>query len=492
MATEAPPGAGLDLLTAVRWTLERDPNVALEEARLEAARGVLVVARGEFDPVIAASTTVSESRIPDSADSVTETRALESTLGLSFKLRSGLSLEPEVSLRRSEDLEASDLPGNEGTVTFRIRQPLLRGRGREVTTAREAAAERELAAAALDLEQRISDRLRAVVSQYWTWLAAEVDLEVLRASEAGSRELLEKTRLLIAADQVPAAELVQLEANLAAKESATIGGEQALFRARQDLGREIGLEAGEIAALSRPADTFPALDASTVPGLGQSAVWVDEARRRRADHRAAEARWEGAEILRRAAASDLQPVLDLIFAPTWSGFDTGEGAGRYFAPLGRNVPGAGASLGFSLLWPTGNHEAEGVLIQSEAALRQSALEVERVAKALGADVPAALDGLRRSAQRLEKANQAVRLFERAVVNEEKKLRAGTSTLLDLISQQDRLTAARQSEVAAELAVAQALVRLRFETGTLFADRGEAAEIQASRLITVPSVRRDEP
>lgn len=112
-----------------------------------------------------------------------------------------------------------------------------------------------------------------------------------------------------------------------------------------------------------------------------------------------------------------------------------------------------------------------------------------MAKAIGADVPAALDALEKSARRLDKARQAELLFERAVVNEEKKLRAGTSTLLDLISQQDRLTAARQGVVSAELALALALARLRFETGTLFGG-GEAPALAARDLVTLPE--EDEP
>jgi outer membrane protein len=76
------------------------------------------------------------------------------------------------------------------------------------------------------------------------------------------------------------------------------------------------------------------------------------------------------------------------------------------------------------------------------------------------------------------------------VNEEKKLRAGTSTLLDLISQRDRLTAARQSEVSAQLALALALLQLRFDTGTLIGEEGEAGSIQVSRLITLPSVQEE--
>lgn len=481
--------SGLTLLTAVRWTLERDPNVAISESRREAARGEVERARGDFDALLTASAEAAHENSPELSGDASETRSLETRLGLLWTLRSGLSLEPELTLSQVSDPNSTAAAVDRGTVTFRIRQPLLRGRGREVTTAREVAAEYELTAAGLDLEQRIAERLLAVVNQYWAWLAAERNLAVFRASEEASRVLLEKTRQLIAADQVPAAELVQLEANLAAKESSTLGGLQAVFGARQDLGREIGLDAAEILALPPPSDAFPALDAAVQPEPSQAAGWIERARARRADHRAALARRAAGEILRRAAEANLRPRLDLIFAPSWSGLDRGTGAGPFFSPLVENVPGASASLGLSLSWPTTNRDAEGALLQAEAGRRQRDLAVELVAKAIGADVPAALDGLDKSARRLAKARQAESLFERAVVNEEKKLRAGTSTLLDLISQQDRLTAARQNVVSAELALALALARLRFDTGTLFAG-GEAVALAARDLVTFPE--EDEP
>ena len=113
-----------------------------------------------------------------------------------------------------------------------------------------------------------------------------------------------------------------------------------------------------------------------------------------------------------------------------------------------------------------------------------------MAKGIGADVPAALDAVGRDALRLERARAAVRLFERTVGNEEKKLKGGTSTLLDLISQRDRLVAARQTEVAAELALALSLLELRFQTGTLLGEGGMAGEVEVSRLTTLPSPRED--
>src|SRR6185369_10298500 len=121
--------------------------------------------------------------------------------------------------------------------------------------------------------------------------AAEANLDVLRASERSSGELLANTRKLIAADQVPAADLVQLEASLAAAESARIGGERDLFAQRSALGREIGLDAAEIAALPLPADPFPGVRPEEVPPAAAAArPYIDLGLRHRADLEAARQR----------------------------------------------------------------------------------------------------------------------------------------------------------------------------------------------------------
>jgi outer membrane protein len=497
----APPDAGLDLGEAIRLTLENDPNIALTEARLAGARGVLLGAAGQFDPVLTSRVDQETSNIPRSERTSVEERSLTSSLGVATQLRSGLSITPSLGISRIHAPGAGDTAPNLGTLAFAFRQPLLQGRGRSVVAAGEISAEREVAASALDVEQTTAERVLTVVSQYWTARARVLDLEILAASEASSRELLETTRRLVEADQIPAAELVQLEANLAAKESSRIGGERALFAARQDLGREIGLEPARIAALPLPADPFPAVRPAEVPPPAEADRFIAAALRRRADLRAARERRSGAEILLRAADDALKPRLDLLFVPTWFGVVDGSAAGDYLGALGRDVPGAGASLGFSLSWPTRNRTARGAQAETEAFRRQTELTIEVLSRAIGANVPSALDGVRSSALQVERAAAAVRLFEQAVINEEKKLRAGTSTLLDLISQRDRLTVARQTEVAARLALAQSLALLRFETGTLLAAEGaggaggpagHSGAIRPELLTTVPSPQEAEP
>jgi outer membrane protein len=488
-AAEPPPGRGMSLVEAIRLMLDQDPNLSIEQARLRSARGFLLSTAGEFDAVLSTNVEDADTDTPLTEVSSRERRVLDNSILLTKRFRTGFSIEPQLDLLRTADVNAD--PVNIGTFSFTFRQPLLRGRGRAVAAAPELSAERQVAASALDLRHTTAERALAVAAQYWQTRAALLDLEVLRESEERARELLETTRKLIDADVTPAADLVQVEANAVAKETTRIGGERTLFAAHQALGREIGLSTDQIAALPFPTDPFPA--ASVPPAADEGAGrWIALALERRADLGAARERRSAAEVLRRAADNSLQPQVDLLFTPSYSGLVEGGDAGNFFSPLYRNVPGASSSLSVFLSWPTLNSRARGDLAQVEAAVEQGRFFEDLLARRIGADVAIAVDAVARGAQQLERAAEAVRLFERAVENEEKKLRAGTSTLIDVISQRDRLTAARQSEVAANLALAQALVQLRFETGTLFPREGDPAAVELARFTTAPSQGGDEP
>ena len=55
---EPPAAPGIGLAEAVRLMLEQDPNLAIGESRLRSSRGVLLVTRGPFDPLV--NTSLSE------------------------------------------------------------------------------------------------------------------------------------------------------------------------------------------------------------------------------------------------------------------------------------------------------------------------------------------------------------------------------------------------------------------------------------------------
>ncbi|MDP9120503.1 MAG: TolC family protein [Acidobacteriota bacterium] len=474
-APAALPAKGMGLLEVVRETLARDPNIGLVEAQVLSFQGGLLIAQGRFDPILRSQLTETDTRTPSPSGSAFDSKTLAGVVALGQQLESGLLLTPELDLLRSAGAAAPNgVAQSTATLTFTLRQPLLRGRGREVTTAGLRAAGRQLDASRSDLAQTVAQRIETTVGQYWNLVATRRNLDILRASEDSSRELLATTRKLIEADVTPAAEIIQVEANLAAKESARIGGERSLFKARQDLGREIGLDADEIAALPPPTDPFPRLAPEQLPPAAERTRFISLALAHRSDLAAARLRLAASDLLLRAAADAIRPELDLVLAPGYSGLGPGTGIGNFFAPLYSNVPGASFSVGMSLLLPLTNAQARGSLLEARA------------------DVPSALDAVVQSARQLDRAADSVRLFERAVGNEEKKLRAGTSTLIDLITQRDRLTAARQDLVAAELSLSLALLQLRFATGTLFDAGADRGALDYRRLTTPPDLPGSAP
>lgn len=483
------PVPGLTLAEAIRLALDHDPNIALSRSQVDSALGSALVASGQFDAILRETLTAGEEAQAGSRDP----RTLTSSFSLTQPLRSGLTLTPSVILERTDDGPPGSEPVNAAVVTFVVRQPLLRGRGRAAVAAGETAALHELAAAEHDLRHDAAVRILTVASQYFTARAAALSLAILRDDEERSRQLFANTEKLIAADVTPAAELVQVEANLVSNESSRLGGERSLYEARQELGREIGLALEEILALPLPSDPIPALAPEAAPPATASpAPWAALARARRADLAAARERQAGREALLQAAENALRPQLDLVLSPSYSGEDEGDNPHHFFTPLVRNVPGLSSTVSLALTWPIANRQAEGQKIQSEAALQQAALLLDLLSRQVDANVATALYGVNRLAEQLERSRLAVRLFERAVVNEERKLQAGSSTLLDLLSQRDRLTSARQNEVSAELALALALLRLRFETGTMIRPRGTELEVETDRLLTLPALAEVRP
>lgn len=476
----------LGLLDVLEQALTGDPEIELARTDLAAARGGLEVARSAFDPALTSS--LDQGR---DSGATPRTDSLDAAAGATWQLRSGLQVSSALALARvAEDEEGEAI--NTGALSVTLRQPLARGRGRALATTAERIAEEELVATRDDLEQQVASRLSTVANLYWNYLAAAENLVILRDTEDQSQRFLDNTRRLVEADLTPAADLVQLEANLLSRQLARRAGERSLVEARQDLGREIGLEAAAILALPLPGDPYPALEPAAAPAIAESFDYIDLARRRRADLRAARRRLEEARLRLRLVEDALKPRLDLLFTPSYTNTLPGDGAGDFFSPLYSEVPGLAATLGLAWSFSPPNRLARGNLEIQQAAVRQNELLVRRIELQIGADLPAVIDDVAFNAEQLARSLEALELFRLALDNEEKKLRAGSSTLIDVLGQQNQLIAARQQVNGSRLSLALALLRLRFETGTLIDSPdpgGEPARIALASFLTLPQLPR---
>ena len=475
----------LGLLETLELALEHDPNIALVEANLDSARGNLEIARSDFDLLLSGDANAGRDR-----DADPDVEFFDAGIAAGQRLRSGLQISSSVDLSRLAEVGGET--ANNGALSITLRQPLLRGRGRDVVTTAEQIAEIELVATRDDLEQQVATRLRAIAGFYWSYLSAADNLEILEDTENQSRRFLDNTRRLVDADLTPAADLVQLEANLLSRQLSRRAGERRLVEARQELGREIGLSAEEILALPLPGDPYPPLDPEAAPGLEQVPAYLELARESRADLRGGRRRLEEDRLQLRFLENALKPQLDLLVTPGYANTFGGEGFGDFFSPLFRNLPGLSTTVGLAWSIAPRNRLARGKLAVQEANLRRGELALERIELQIGADLPTAINDLAYSAEQLAGSLEALELFRRALDNEEKKLRAGSSTLIDVLNQQDALIAARQRVNDSRLSLALALLRLRYETGTLIAapaEDGEPARILAAAFMTLPQLSR---
>ena len=92
-----------------------------------------------------------------------------------------------------------------------------------------------------------------------------------------------------------------------------------------------------------------------------------------------------------------------------------------------------------------------------------------------------------SAAEVEAADFSAKSFEIAVTNEKKKLKAGLSTLIDLIQMENNAIAARLSWIGAQENYANALAALRYNMGSLIVIGDGAGHVTWDTLTTKPIV-----
>lgn len=497
-AAAAEPPLNLGVLDAVRYALARNPDVLLLEKQVEISRGAAQQASGQFDSTLRAGIAQSIDNTPLNRQNAeawaakglgNQNRAdvTNYSVALDTPLRNGMVLSQSLAVTRNAGNlnDYSGIPVQNGSaVRFSVNLPLAKGRG-EAATFTEKAAVLEWEASRLDLRHAIGQSVYVAASAYWAVLAARKTLEIAVEVEDGLARLVADTRRLIEADEIPAADIHLVRANLLEKNAARVAAEQALLDARQRLGQVLGLSFQDIYRLE-PADGFPELaPPADDPAIRRGAL-LGLAMQRRADLRAAHLRLDQARMLSAAAQDALKPQLDLNVGVGYNGLAEGGGAGALSDAVTRNLAGSSFSTRLSYQWPFDNNAARGRYLQQAAAYDQGLIRAQNVERAIGVGVESALAGLTRSAIQMQQAGETVALYQIAVDNEKTKHKLGNSTLIDVLNVNDRLLAARLARVGYLFNYFSAMARLRFETGTLLEDEGDGYRVTLAHLSTPPN------
>ncbi len=467
----------LDLMSCVRIALEKDPNIAIQWEEARSNEGQVQIEAGVFDYALFFSAEGGEDRIPLSPTNDRLVGNL-SFSGNAVKLfQSGLEVAGDVSLIRQDLHIADQAPTSSGKFSLDFTLPLLEGRGRKITTAALRIADWNHNASLMDYHHTLSTRVLATTQAYWEYLAAVKSLEIARESEGRSKTLMEETRQLIEADEAPKNEMIQLQADLAAKRAARVTAESQVFQTRWRLGLAIGVSPEEIRSLPNPSTAFPEFKELKSPPMGIDNDFIREALTKRADYLATQYRKKISSENLDISRDRLKPNLDLQMGASYNSLESGGDLEAFYNAIYKNIPGPSYYISLKYRFPIKNNTARGQFVQSEAANLQSQLRSDDLGRQISVNVVLALENLNSSYLGLEAAYESVQYSQLAVENERKKYRLGFSTLIDLINLQDRLTLANTTYLSNQSQFMNALAQLRFEIGYLI--DGEVGKGKAS-------------
>lgn len=487
----------LGLLESVRASLANQPEIEFGRLDVKFAERQYMEASGRFDTTLRAGVEHGATRWPLSESNIYADHELQTDteyhLALERQLRTGLVLTPEIRTSRSElDRNTGSLPDqlpppqSRSGVYLVATLPLLQGFGREAAAGMETAARQEMEVSRVELQHAISRVVQDTSLAYWNYVRDYMYMEQRRMAEQRAEEMLEQTRALVEADELPAAELDESWANLSDKKTARTSAEQSILESRLDLGMAMGVPFADFRNLPPPAEDFGVVEArqDIMAGLEYMPL-VEHALARRCDLRASRGLEESAFTRQKVLEDQMRSRLDLGMRAGYEGLDEGDSYRRMPGSADSNVRGMSWQISLTYEFPVENREASGQLGQQRVERRRQALQSRELARDIQGRVHTTFSVLRQNLMELEHARGSVKLYQDAVKNQEMKYRMGMGTQLDLINTQDNLTQARLSLIDAHYRYVTALTMLRFQTASLVSFVQDQAHVDLESLTSLP-------
>lgn len=478
----------ITLAEAVHRALSANTGVVVQRLQVMAGEGGVQQAEGAYDTEAQISASNEKGPHPlrkvDVATFATAGRPgeradyrdnTEYRVAATRLLRSGVELEGAVSVNSAASTlnDVSNIPRQTtSSVRFGVRVPLARNFGGIQQASALAAQELERDASIEELLQTSSATVLAVAQGYWELVARLRRIEILKASERRAEELVAEIGKLVAADQIPGAELDLAQASAGEKRASRLSEEQALQTAWNALGRQLLADPGdEIDSASLNVGFLPEVNKAAEEFAARVLTKRQDAAERRSDVRAARYRERAAQQQLLAAQDGLKPQIDLVAAVTTNGLAEGTASPSF--EFGRY---ASTNVGVQLRVPFEKTAARGLVTSRMAAYRQALARLHEAESSVSPAIVTAASNLRRIVSRYQDTAAAVDLYDQAVRNEYTKRRLGLATLIDVITVQDRLDSARLLLLQLRQEYAGAIAQLLFESGDLVRRSDDAYHI----------------
>lgn len=491
-----------DLTNLYQLTLSKNPNLERQNIQNRMAKLDQQSASSLFDYQIFSDFSINRSGLNlhyadprrDLVGGQLKTNNLALSGGIQRVFRTGLRANASIQYARigdnfpfnayNEEIGAF-MSNNQTSTSLSLTQPLLKGRGRYITTANEKVANIGIESQQHNTTFISSNEVYNMTLAYWQYLAATKSLEIYQGNQERVRQVLEITNELVKAEKKPMSDLLQIQADLKGKERQTVLARQQLYSARQNLGRQIGFTTIESQGIGQPENNFPAIDNIDITVKLEDFLAI--AHEHRADLKAIRKSLEILEIQVDITNNNLKPQLDLTGIISYGGSDVGNGIDRFFTALGQQE-GRNYQVGIRLkyLFPLQNNFAEAAQMNSQLQYNDQEILLNNQIRNIELNVSIAYNNFLNSIDALQKSKQALTYHEEVFENENFKFKNGLTTLLNLILFQERLTFAQLDFIQNQQQFAMAISNLRYETGTIFSEKQNEQAVTLDLFYMLPS------
>ncbi len=457
----------LTLHEAVRAAVEH--NLDIRIARIVPAVGEAQVVRAEaiFDAVLFAEANYNDANnlAPDTfAFGSSSSETIDVRTGVRQNLTTGGLVSLEVGyINNDQSNVAGDAEFNTADLTLQLTQPLLRGFGRDATTANISLARNQARSDRYDLQVNLSTVVANVEAAYWQLAFAHEQLKIqtqLAENTAFERDRLEPRRTI----DLDAAAWADLVARTSQRQTDVIEAQEAVRRASRQLAQLVN---HPDLPVSDPRIIQPITLPTGAPIVFNQYEALTTAVRERPEVAQAALSIQDAAVRLRVADNNRMPELNASFAVRLQALSDDD-----FESLG-NLPDLDfvdyiGQLTFEQ--PIGNRDAEALMSQRLSERRASTIAYERQVQTVVAEVLDALDGVRLQHERMAAtydARLAASNSLRAINAREEAGFPLSPEFIDLkLNRMERLSQAYLEELDATVRYNNALAELYRSMGTL--------------------------
>jgi outer membrane protein len=469
----------LSLEDGIRLALANNTNIRLDYSQVQFAQNALRRSHQSFDPSLFSSFSDQKATSPSFTQlqgaTVLKTLSQNTLINYGQTFETGTNFQTTFNPSKISTNSSfnSFNPSIATSLTFSLRQPLLRNWGLNINRAPIVIAQRNLKQARSTFQSQVNDIVLNAVAQYWNVVQARENLAVQRKSLDEAQKSYDHDKKALGLGALPPLDIYRSESQVASRKVGVIQAEYGLKQAEDQFRLVIGADID-------PAIRVLDLELTESPELGAEALTMDiatalqRALANRPEFEAQRQQLANDETGIRLAHNSLRPDLEL------SGlYSSNSLAGNQLTPpppvnvsFGSSLsqlfhftyPTYGATL--SLTLPIRNHLAEANLGDALASQQHDQYLERQTRQNITLEVTNAVHLLEQSKLSVEAAKIALDLAEKNLHADERKYELGAQTIFFVLEAQTELAQAEQNLVQAQIGYQLAVAAVDHATGDL--------------------------